>query len=302
MKVVFLGTGGSFPTKERGVTSIALKRKGELLLFDCGEGTQRQMAKAGVSLMNIDMVFITHFHGDHFLGLPGMVQTMNLMDRDEDLNIYGPEGTSERVDKLLDVPVYTKKFDIKTIELEPGDVVEKEEYFIKTAKPDHSANGLAYSLEEKERPGKFYPEKAKELGLQPGPKYSRLQQGETVELEDGTIIEPEQVVGPKRPGRKITYSGDTAPCEEIEELAEGSDVLIHEATFSHELVEEAEEAQHSTTKQAAEIAKKANVEKLFLTHSSPRYRDLEDLEEEAREVFSKVKMAEDLEVVDIELK
>ncbi len=302
MKITFLGTGGSFPTKDRGVTSIAIQRKGELLLFDCGEGTQRQMTQTPVSPMKIESIYLTHFHGDHFLGVPGLIQTMSLMDREKDLKIFGPEGSKEKINTLLEIPVYTEKFEVKVRELSPGDEVQREEYKIKTAEPEHSTKGLAYALIEDERPGKFHPEKAKELGLEAGPDFSRLQEGNPVELSDGTTVKPEQVLGPSRPGRKVVYSGDTSPAEDIRDLAEGADVLIHEATFSSELAEEAAEANHSTTQQAAEIAKEANVEKLFLIHPSPRYSDGSVLEEEAREVFPNTTLAEDLMEYEVELK
>ncbi len=302
MKIIFLGTGGSLPTKERGLTSIAIRRKGELLLFDCGEGTQRQMTWTEVSPMNIDTIFLTHFHGDHFLGIPGLVQTMSLMDRERKLKIYGPPETKEKVSKLIQIPTYTEKFEVKIQELEPGEKIEREEYFIETAEPDHSVNEIAYALNEKQRPGKFHPEKAKNLGLQPGPKYARLQNGESVKLSDGTIIKPEQVLGPPRPGRKIVYSGDTRPSENIKELARDADVLIHEATFGSDLEEEAEVAGHSTAKGAASLAEEAGVERLFLTHRSPRYSDPSVLEEEAREVFPNTVFAEDLMEVEVELK
>jgi len=302
LKITFLGTGGSFPTKGRGVTSIAIQREGELLLFDCGEGTQRQMTKTAVSPMKIDSIFLTHFHGDHFLGLPGLIQTLSLMGREEELKVWGPEGAEERMNSLLEVPVYTKNFEVKVRELSPGDRVDREGYKIKTAETDHSAKGLAYGLIEDQRPGKFHPEEAKSLGLEPGPDFSRLQGGESVELQDGTVVKPEQVLGPSRPGRKIVYSGDTRPTEGIRNLAEGADVLIHEATFSSDMADEAEEASHSTTKQAAEIAKEANVEKLFLTHPSPRYSDVSVLEEEAEEVFQNTTMAEDLMEFKVKLK
>lgn len=302
MKLIFLGTGGSMPTKERGLTSIALRREGELLLFDCGEGTQRQMTHTNVSPMKVDAIFITHFHGDHFLGVPGLVQTMSLMDRERNLEIYGPPGTEEKISSLLKIPTYSLKFDIEVRDLTPGDKVRREGYQIETAEIKHSAPGIAYSVVEDERPGKFHVEKAKELGLEPGPKYSHLQEGEAIELSDGTTIEPEQVVGPPRPGRKITYSSDTRPSEEILKLAEDADVLIHDGTFGADLEEEAQEGGHSTVKQAAQIAKEANVEKLVLTHPSPRYSDLSELENEAQEIFPNSVFVEDLMEIEVDLK
>ncbi len=302
MKVIFLGTGGSFPTKERNPTSIAVRRQGEVLLFDCAEGTQRQMTHTNISPMKVGTIFLTHFHGDHFLGIPGLVQTMSLMDREEELEIFGPPGTEEKISKLLEIPVFGLKFDIKIQDIPLGETVRRSGYEIKTAEIDHSAPGIAYAIVEDERPGKFYPEKAKELGLQPGPDYSRLQQGEEIELPDGSIVKPSQVMGPPRPGRKIVYSGDTRPSEDIVKLAEDADLLIHDGTFSAELEDEADKGGHSTVKEAAEIAKKASVERLVLTHVSPRHTDISKLEEEAEEVFPNSVFAEDFLELEVELK
>lgn len=302
MKIQLLGTGGSMPTKEKGLTSIAIQRGGETLLFDCGEGTQRQMTRTRISPMKIDAIFITHFHGDHFLGIPGLVQTMSLMDRERKLLIYGPPGTEDRISTLLGAPSFTLRFEIEIRDLEPGEGIRRGGYSIENAETDHSASGFGYALVEDERPGKFHPENAKKFGLEPGPKYAKLQGGESVELDGGEVVKPEQVVGPSRPGRKIVYSGDTRPSEEILELARGADVLIHDATFGDDLAEEARDGGHATAREAAEIAKEAGVEKLVLTHFSPRYPDPSDLEEQAREVFPNTVSAEELMEIEIGLK
>lgn len=290
------------PTKERGLTSIAVRREGELLLFDCGEGTQRQMTHTDISPMKVDAIFISHFHGDHFLGIPGLVQTMSLMDRERELEIYGPPGVEEKISSLLKIPTYTLKFEIKVRGLNPDEEVFREGYRIKTTKTDHSTEGIAYALVEDQRPGKFYPERAKELGIEPGPAYSRLQDGKSVELSDGRVIEPDQVMGPSRPGRKIVYADDTRPSQGIVEIAKNSDVLIHEGTFSADLEEGAREGGHSTVQDAAEIAVKAEVERLILIHASPRYSDVSELEREAKEIFSNTIFAQDLMEVEVELK
>lgn len=300
MKLVFFGTGGSMPTKDRGLSSIALRRRGEILLFDCGEGTQRQMTNTKISPMKIDAIFITHFHGDHFLGIPGLVQTMSLMDRERVLKIYGPPQTEKRISTLLRVPTYTLKFDIEIHNLEPGEVIEREGYRIETARIDHSSPGIAYALVEDQRPGKFYPEKAKDLGLEPGPEYSRLQKGESIELSDGRTVDPSQVLGPPRPGRKVVYSGDTRPSEEILELSKNADVLIHDGTFASDLEEEAQDGGHSTVQDAAKIAKRARVKQLILTHASPRYTDVSNLEHEAQEIFPSSIFARDLMEYEVE--
>lgn len=302
MKIIFLGTSGSFPTKERNPASIAIRRQGEVLLFDCGEGTQRQMAQTEISPMQVGTIFLTHFHGDHFLGVPGLIQTMSLLDREKNLDIFGPPGTEEKISKLLEIPIFGLKFDVRIQDIYPGETVRRNGYEIRTAEVDHSAPGIAYALVEDQRPGKFYPEKAKELGIEPGPMYSRLQQGEEILLSNGTIVKPSQVMGPPRSGRKIVYSGDTRPSDEIVKLAEGADLLIHDGTFSSDLEDEADEAGHSTVKEAAEVAKKSGVEKLVLTHVSPRYSDLMELEKEAKEIFSNSVFAEDFSEFEVGLK
>ncbi len=302
MKIIFLGTGGSMPTKERGLTSIAIRLNGKVLLFDAGEGTQRQMTRTKISPMKIDNIFITHFHGDHFLGIPGLVQTMSLMDRERDLKIYGPVGTEDKISMLLQIPIYDLKFDVKIKDLEPREKLKKEGFSIETAELDHSIPGLAYALIEDERAGKFYPEKAKELGIEPGPKYSRLQNGEKVKLSDDRVIKPQQVMGPPRPGRKVVYADDTRPSKKITKLAKNADVLIHDGTFAADLKKEAKIGGHSTVEDAAKIAKKAKAEKLILTHISPRYSEVSELEKQAQEIFPKTIFAEDFLEVNVDLK
>lgn len=289
------------PTKERGLTSVAIRRDGELLLFDCAEGTQRQMTHTKLSPMKVDAIFVTHFHGDHFLGLPGLVQTMSLMDRERNLEIYGPSGTIDRISTLLGVPLYTLKFEIDIREMEPGEKIQRSGYSVEAVGVDHSVQGIAYALIEDERPGRFYPEKAKELGIDPGPKYSELQEGETLELPDGTKVNPEQVMGPPRSGRKIVYSGDTRPCEAVKSLAKGADLLIHDGTFGSDLAEEARVGGHSTSQEAAKLAAEAGVKRLVLTHPSPRYSDLSELEEEAQEIFPDSIYAKDFMEIEIDL-
>lgn len=291
------------PTAERGLTAIAIKRGGELLLFDCGEGTQRQMVHAGLSIMKIDSVFITHFHGDHFLGLPGLVQTMSLMDRERELKIYGPSSTEEKVRTLLQIPHFTLKFDVKIHDIDPGDEIRRDGHRIKTCETNHATHpGIAYALAEDERPGKFYPERAKELGIEPGPNFSRLQNGESIKLSDGSVVKPEQVMGPPRPGRKVVYADDTRPSRQIIQISKGADLLIHDGTFAGGLQETASEAGHSTVEEAAEIAKEAEVGRLVLTHVSPRHTDPSKLERQARKIFSNVSVAHDLMELEIKLK
>ncbi len=302
MKLIFLGTGGSMPTAERGLAAIAIKRGGELLLFDCGEGTQRQMVRAGISPLKLDAVFLTHFHGDHFLGLPGLVQTMSLMDRERKLEIYGPSGTETRVGALLRIPLYTLRFEVDVQELKPGQELRRRGYSIRTCELDHNVPGIAYALIEDQRPGRFDPEKAQELGVKPGPDFSRLQAGEEVKVSGGKVVKPEQVMGPPRLGRKIVYADDTRPSERVVELARDADVLIHDCTLSDDLEERALESGHSTPKLAAEIAKKASVRKLILVHMSPRYPNTSELLGQAKKVFSNSIVAHDLMELEVKLR
>ena len=302
LKIVFLGTTGSIPTPKRGMPAIAIKRGGELLLFDCGEGTQRQMVRAHLSPLKLDAIFITHLHGDHFLGLAGLVQTMSLQDRRKPLEIYCPAGEGERIRTFLRIPHYTITFEVRVKELVPGAEVLRNGYRILTAEPEHSVPQLAYALVEDERPGKLNVEKAVSLGVEPGPDFAKLKAGEPIKLPNGRVVKPEEVVGPPRPGRKIVYSGDTRPAESIVELAREADVLIHECTLAEDLREKADETLHSTPVGAAEVAKRAGVKQLVLVHISPRYEDPKVLLEQARAVFPNTIVAEDLMELEIPLK
>jgi len=299
MKLIFLGTSGSIPTVKRGLPAIALKRDRELLLFDCAEGAQRAMALAGLSPMRIRAIFITHLHGDHFLGLAGLVQTLSLMDRKDKLEVYCPAGMKERIESYLSIPFYTLTFEVKVHELKSSDELRHEDYRIKTCEVDHPVPALAYALIEDPRPGKFYPEKAIELGVKPGPDFSRLKAGQSVKLRDGRVVKPEQVMGPSRPGRKVVYAGDTRPCESIVELARDADVLIHDCTLADDLAERAAETGHSTPAEAAEIAKRANVKQLVLIHVSPRYEDDSILLKQAQRIFPNTVVARDLMELDV---
>ncbi|HID61097.1 MAG TPA: ribonuclease Z [Hadesarchaea archaeon] len=301
MKLIFLGTSGSIPTLKRGLPAIAIRRERELLLFDVGEGAQRQMVLADLSPMKLDTIFITHLHGDHFLGLAGLVQTMSLMDREKKLEIYCPKGEGGRIRNYLEVPHYTLTFDVDVHELEAGEEVRREGYRILTSEVDHSVPALAYALVEDERPGRFDPERAKALGVKPGPDFSRLRAGEILRTRGGKVVKPRDVIGPPRPGRKVVYVGDTRPSE-IVELARGADVLIHDCTLSDELLKKAEESTHSTPSGAANIAKRAGVKQLVLFHISPRYEDDSVLLEQARQIFPNTVVARDLMVIELPLR
>jgi ribonuclease Z len=301
LRIIFLGTGGSWPTVKRNVSSVALKRGSEILLFDCGEGTQRQFQKSNLSYMQISHIFITHFHGDHFLGLPGLIQTMQLNDRERPLHIYGPKGMIALSHSLLSLGYFRPSYRIITHEMEDGEEVSFEGYGVSALKVNHNVPALSYCLTEHQRPGRFNKSKALKLGIPEGPLFSKLQKGQTITLPDGKKITPEMILGPSRKGRKIVISGDTKPCERIIDFAHGADILIHEATFDSQLVDIAKEYGHTTAAQAAEIAKKAGVEKLFLVHISPRYLDYHVLENEAREVFSHSFVPRDFQEFEVKL-
>ncbi len=302
LSIVFLGTGGSWPTIKRNVTSIAVKRNSEIILFDCGEGTQRQFQKSKLSYMQISKIFITHFHGDHFLGIPGLVQTMQLNDREKPLRIYGPKGMIKLTNQLLSLGYFKPGYKIIPHEIDEGDVIDFDEYKIHVLRVKHGVPALAYKLVEKMRPGKFNKPRALKLGVPEGPLFRKLQQGKTIKIGNNKTITPEMVLGPPRKGRTIVISGDTTPYEKIVDFSKNADVLVHEATFDSSLKDISFEYGHTTAMQAAEIAVKAKVEKLFLTHISPRYLDNSVLEEEARKVFKNSFVPKDFEETEVKLK
>ncbi len=302
LSIIFLGTGGSWPTAKRNVASTAIKRGKEILLFDCGEGTQRQFQKSKLSYMQITKIFITHFHGDHFLGLPGLIQTMQLNDREKPLHIYGPKGMIELTKKLLSLGYFRPAYEIVAHEISQEDTLNFKEYKIKPFRVDHGLPSFGYLLEENKRPGKFNKKKALELGVPEGPLFSKIQKGETITLENGKKITPDMILGPPRKGRKIVLSGDTRPTENLIIYSEKADVLIHEATFSKEFGDSSLKYGHTTVSEAATIAKKAKVDKLFLNHISPRYMNASELEEEAKKIFKNTVIPRDFQKFEIELK
>jgi ribonuclease Z len=303
LRVIFLGTAGSVPTPKRSLPAIVIQRKDELLIFDCGEGIQRQMIQAGVGFHRKTKVFITHLHGDHVLGLPGLLQTMSLMDRERKLEIYGPLGIEAFVNAIQQTVQFNLTFTLEILEIKDANIAcEEKEYEVRAVWADHVVPSLAYALIEKPRPGKFDPKKAKALGIPEGPLWSKLQHGPAVKLPNGRVFKSEEVVGPPRLGRKVVYTGDTRPTENVVELARNSDLLIHDGTLDDELTDKAYEDGHSTTSQAAEIAKKAKVAWLILTHVSARYRNVDVLVEQARKIFPKTNIAEDFMKIDLPLK
>lgn len=299
LRVIFLGTGGSLPTRNRNPSAIMINREGELLLFDCGEGTQQQMMRAKTGMMSLSAIFVSHFHADHFLGIPGLIQTMSFLGRTDPLIIYGPEGTREFTELFKAFGFFNFKYEITGIQLQPGDFVERKDYVVQALKTEHSVPSLGYALIEKPRPGRFNRARAIELGVPPGPLFSELQKGNTLEL-NGKFVRPEDVMGPLRPGRKVIYSGDTRPCESILKTSRDADLLIHDCSFADEMTEWAEESGHSTAGEVAALAKEAKVRKLILTHISSRYSDdVEPILADSKKIFKNLIVAEDLLEVEV---
>ena len=302
MKLVFLGTTAGIPTKERGLSSVALSYEGELILFDCGEGTQRQLMSSDLSFMKVSKIFISHFHGDHFLGISGLIQSFSLNKRKRDLNIYGPAGTVKFITMMTQLGYFGVSFNIHATELTPGDELDFGDYAIKAVEVRHDVPSLGFKFMENMRPGRFNKKRALELGIPEGPLFSKLQKGQAV-VVDGRTITPDEVMGLPRNGRSILYTGDTRPCNALKKEAAGVDVLIHEATFDSKLEEKGNRFGHTTARQAAQLAKDAGAKKLFLTHVSPRYKDDgKKLEKEAKEVFANSVLAEDFMEYEIRLK
>jgi ribonuclease Z len=300
--VTFLGTAGSVPTTKRSLPAILILRKGEQIMFDCGEGVQRQMIKAKAGFHKKMKVFITHMHGDHVLGLPGLIQTMALLDREKKLEVYGPKGIKNFLEGIRETVQFALTFPVEIHEVDDAGVVcEENEYTVEAIWANHVMPSLAYALVEKPRPGKFYPEKAKKLGVPEGPLWSRLQHGHAVKLPNGNVAKPEDVAGPPRCGRKIVYTGDTRPFAKLVDFAARADILIHDATLDDSLAERAEEDGHSTPSQAAESAKRAKAKQLILTHISARYEDANLLLEQARKIFKSTQVAEDFMKIEIPL-
>jgi ribonuclease Z len=303
LKIIFLGTAGSIPTLTRGLPAVAIQREDELILFDCGEGVQRQMIRTKVGFHRKTKIFITHMHGDHVLGLPGLMQTMALLDRKKKIEVFGPVGIKAFIKGIQDTVHFVLTFPIEITEIKKAGLVCQEKgYEVYAAETCHEILSFAYAIVEKPRPGRFNTEKANTLGVPEGPLWSKLQHGEIVKLSNGRVVKPDQIVGEPRPGRKIVYSGDTRPNQSLLKLAENADLLIHEATFDDELLERAKEDGHSTPTQAAETAKQAKVQWLILTHISARYINTEAILAQAKKIFPKVDVAEEYLKIEIPLK
>lgn len=297
MEIIFLGTSSAVPTLERNHPSIALRAFAEVMLFDCGEGTQRQLIEAKISPMKITKIFISHFHGDHILGLGGLIQSLGFRGREKDLDIYGPKGLHKIINAISSFGYFQINYNLNIHEIDDGTIIETEEYVVECAKVEHNIPSYAYSIREKKKP-LFLREKAEELGIPPGPLYGKLHNGEEVEFE-GRIIKPEQVLGEAKKGKKISYSGDTRPCEAMIRLARDSDILIHESTYEAEDHQRAVDNAHSTSVEAAEIAREANVNELVLTHISTRYTSDKNIKSEAQKVFKNTKVARDYMKIDL---
>lgn len=298
IRVVFLGTAASRPTVARNVSSVMVQRLGELLMFDCGEGTQRQMMRFGTGF-GVHDIFFSHMHADHLLGLPGLLRTMGLQGRDEPMRLFCARGEAGIVGDAVRLGVERVPFEIDIRELAPGETITRQGYDIVAFRTRHGRHSLGYALVEHPRLGRFDPERARELGVPEGPLFGRLHRGESVEV-DGRIVTPELVVGEPRPGRRLVYTGDTRPTRATVEHARGADLLIHEATFGEDEADRARETLHSTAREAATVARDAGVRRLVLTHLSSRYGlEPEVLEREARAVFPAAEIARD--GLDIEL-
>ena len=298
MKLVFLGTSAAMPTENRGMTCICLVLDKEILMFDAGEGAQVSFLKSKIGWNKKMKIFVTHLHGDHVVGILGLLQTMSLQNRTESIDIYGPKGIEDFMAANLRVLNFGLTFPVRLMMIKEGLLLDDESYTIHCCEAEHSIPAYSYVFHEKDKPGKFYPDKAKELGVPEGILWHDLQKGQEVKVGD-KIIKPSEVMGQKRPGKKIGISGDTRPTKRLEEFFKNCDYIIFDSTYSDELKEKAKENFHSTAKEAAELAKKAGVSNLILTHFSARYDDAEILVKEAQTIHSSVIAAKDLLEIDI---
>ncbi|MDQ8162054.1 MAG: ribonuclease Z [Gemmatimonadota bacterium] len=300
--VRFLGTAASRPTVERGVSSLAVIREGQTLLFDCGEGTQRQMMRYGISFA-FDDLFFSHVHSDHILGLTGLIRTMALQGRTEPLQLWGPRGAGKTLRQCISLGGDRATFPVNITELDAGESVRRPEYRIDSFGVSHGpSQSIGYAIVEEERLGRFNPDLARAMGIPEGPLWGRIHKGQSITLDDGRTIEPSVLVGERRRGRRIVITGDTRPCAATVEASQDADLLIHEATFADEEAARALETGHSTAREAAEVARQAGARRLVLTHISARYsRDAHELEREARSVFPRTSIARDGTEIELSL-
>jgi ribonuclease Z len=299
LTLTFLGTGAATPTLDRNVSGLAVEREGETLLFECGEGNQRQMMRYGVGF-SFREIFFSHYHADHILGLTGLLRTMGLQDRTAPVTLYGPKGAQRILGAAVSLGIERNKFPVEIVEIKPGDRLARDEYEIVVFETEHRADTVGYALVEHIRLGRFDPDRARELRIPEGPLWGQLHKGQTVTLPDGRMIGPAELVGAPRPGRTLVYSGDTRPHLSVVEAARGADLLVHEATFGGDEMERARETGHSTAAEAARVALEAGARRLVLTHISSRYsRDASELLAEARAVFPETVIARDGLCVDV---
>jgi ribonuclease Z len=299
LSITFLGTGAATPTVDRNVAGLAVQRKGEMILFDCGEGNQRQMMRYGVGFAFRE-IFFSHYHADHLLGVTGLLRTMGLQDRTLPVTLYGPKGAQRILGAAITLGIERNKFPVEIVEVKPGDRLARDEYEIAVFETEHRADTVGYALVEHTRLGRFNPDRARELGIPEGPFWGQLHKGQVVTLPDGRIVGPADLVGQPRPGRTLVYSGDTRPHPSVVEASRGADLLVHEATFGGDEMERARETGHSTAAEAARVALEAGVRRLVLTHISSRYnRDAAELLAEARAVFPETVIARDGMTVDV---
>jgi ribonuclease Z len=300
LTVRLLGTSASRPTIERNVSSLAIHREGETLMFDCGEGTQRQMMRYGISFA-LEDIFFTHMHADHLLGVVGLIRTMALQGRTERLRLWGPRGAARVLKRAESLGFERSTFPVEIEEIDAAQRIARNGYAIVPFPVDHrGAVSLGYALVEEDRKGRFNPELARELGIPEGPLWGQIHRGKAVTLDDGRVIEPSVLVGPQRPGRTVVITGDTRPCATTVDAARNADLLVHESTFGDEEAERASETGHSTAREAAQVAREAGVRRLLLTHFSARYsRDAVELEREAKSVFAETLIGRDGTEVDV---
>jgi ribonuclease Z len=299
LSVTFLGTGAATPTIDRNVAGLAVQREGETLLFDCGEGNQRQMMRFGVGF-SFREIFFSHYHADHMLGVTGLLRTMGLQDRSAPVTLYGPKGAQRVLGAAISLGIERNKFPVDIVEIKPGDRLARDDYEIVVFETQHRADTVGYALVEHTRLGRFNPDRARELGIPEGPFWGQLHKGKTITLPDGRIVGPAELVGSPRAGRRVVYTGDTRPHLSVIEASRGADLLVHEATFGGDETERAQETGHSTAAEAARVALDAGARRLVLTHISSRYsRDAAELLAEARSVFPETVIARDGMTVDV---
>ncbi|MGK7950319.1 MAG: ribonuclease Z [Xenococcaceae cyanobacterium] len=300
MEITFLGTSSGVPTRSRNVSSIALRlpQRAEVWLFDCGEGTQHQLLRSEIKTSQIRRIFVTHMHGDHTFGLMGLIASCGLAGNAQEIHIYGPPGLSEYLQACAKYSYINFGSRLQLHTVKPGILYEDKEFSVSCTLLKHRVPAYGYRIAEKNRPGRFDIDKAKALGIPPGPIYGELKQGKTITLADGRIIKGTELCGEPEIGRKVVYCTDTIFCDSALELAQDADVLIHEATFAHQDADMAFERLHSTSTMAAQVALLAGVKQLIMTHFSPRYVPgnpitLDNLKQEARAIFPKTKLAYD---------